>query len=86
MCFMLEYFLLLAAEWDFGGFPAWLLTIEPAVRLRSSDPAFINLVSFLIRLISIDLVGYEFLCGLICCTRVSKSHIHKSNSDQIRPV
>lgn len=83
---MPEYFLLLDAEWDFGGFPAWLLAIEPAVRLRSSDPAFIDLVCFLIRLISIDLVAYGFLCGLICCTSLVKSHIHKSVADQIRLI
>ncbi|PIA42967.1 hypothetical protein AQUCO_02000429v1 [Aquilegia coerulea] len=34
----------ICAEWDFGGFPAWMLSIEPAVRLRSSDPAFLELV------------------------------------------
>ncbi|KAJ8637854.1 hypothetical protein MRB53_012121 [Persea americana] len=34
----------ICAEWDLGGFPAWLLAIEPALRLRSSDPAFLALV------------------------------------------
>ncbi|VFQ70906.1 unnamed protein product [Cuscuta campestris] len=34
----------ICAEWDLGGFPAWLLAIEPALRLRSSDPAFITFV------------------------------------------
>lgn len=32
------------AEWDLGGFPAWLLAIKPALKLRSSDPAFLQLV------------------------------------------
>lgn len=32
------------AEWDFGGFPYWLLAIKPALTLRSSDPAFVKLV------------------------------------------
>lgn len=32
------------AEWDLGGFPAWLLAEKPAVKLRSSDPAFLQLV------------------------------------------
>ena len=32
------------AEWDLGGFPAWLLAIEPDVRLRSSDPAYLQMV------------------------------------------
>ncbi|KAM3747339.1 hypothetical protein ACB098_05G027500 [Castanea mollissima] len=34
----------ICAEWDLGGFPAWLLAIEPALRLRTSDPAFLHLV------------------------------------------
>ncbi|KAI3759760.1 hypothetical protein L6452_07801 [Arctium lappa] len=34
----------ICAEWDFGGFPAWLLTKEPAIRLRSSDPTYLALV------------------------------------------
>lgn len=34
----------ICAEWDLGGFPAWLLTKEPAIRLRSSDPAYLALV------------------------------------------
>lgn len=36
------------AEWDFGGFPPWLLAKEPAIRIRSSDAAFLDLVSFLV--------------------------------------
>lgn len=76
---LLTFSLLLAAEWDFGGFPAWLLAIEPAVRLRSSDPAFIDLVC-----IPIVLVTYGFLCGHKCCTRPRTSHIHKSVADQIK--
>uniref|UniRef100_A0A6N2LI85 beta-galactosidase n=1 Tax=Salix viminalis TaxID=40686 RepID=A0A6N2LI85_SALVM len=31
-------------EWDFGGFPAWLLAIEPPLKLRSSDSAYLRLV------------------------------------------
>ncbi|KAK0595460.1 hypothetical protein LWI29_006903 [Acer saccharum] len=34
----------ICAEWDLGGFPAWLLAIKPALKLRSSDPAFLQLV------------------------------------------
>ncbi|KAK9280929.1 hypothetical protein L1049_003820 [Liquidambar formosana] len=34
----------ICAEWDLGGFPAWLLAINPALKLRSSDPAFLQLV------------------------------------------
>lgn len=32
------------AEWDLGGFPAWLLAREPALRLRSSDPVYLQFV------------------------------------------
>lgn len=32
------------AEWDLGGFPPWLLTIEPALKLRSSDLTYLSLV------------------------------------------
>lgn len=32
------------AEWDLGGFPPWLLTIEPALKLRSSDSSYLSLV------------------------------------------
>lgn len=32
------------AEWDLGGFPAWLLAEKPPVKLRSSEPAFLQLV------------------------------------------
>ncbi|CAM8934252.1 unnamed protein product [Rhodiola kirilowii] len=31
----------ICGEWDFGGFPPWLLAMEPAPRLRSSDPSFL---------------------------------------------
>ncbi|KAG2728794.1 hypothetical protein I3760_01G220900 [Carya illinoinensis] len=34
----------ICAEWDLGGFPAWLLAIKPAIRLRSSDPNFLHFV------------------------------------------
>ncbi|KAL2516356.1 Beta-galactosidase 17 [Forsythia ovata] len=34
----------ICGEWDFGGFPAWLLAKEPAIKIRSSDPAFLDLV------------------------------------------
>ncbi|KAL6585160.1 Beta-galactosidase 17 [Orobanche minor] len=35
----------ICGEWDLGGLPAWLLAEEPAIRLRSSDPAFLDLVA-----------------------------------------
>ncbi|KAL5579483.1 hypothetical protein UlMin_011925 [Ulmus minor] len=31
-------------EWDLDGFPPWLLAINPPLRLRSSDPGFLQLV------------------------------------------
>ncbi|GMI82132.1 beta-galactosidase 17 [Hibiscus trionum] len=34
----------ICGEWDLGGFPAWLLSIHPDVRLRSSDPAYLQKV------------------------------------------
>ncbi|KAL7140310.1 hypothetical protein ABFS83_09G112700 [Erythranthe nasuta] len=34
----------ICGEWDLGGFPGWLLAKEPPIRLRSSDPVFLNLV------------------------------------------
>ncbi|WOK98605.1 beta-galactosidase 8 isoform X2 [Canna indica] len=34
----------ICAEWDLGGFPAWLLAIEPPLELRSSDMAFLHYV------------------------------------------
>ncbi|XP_042377262.1 beta-galactosidase 8-like isoform X1 [Zingiber officinale] len=34
----------ICAEWDFGGFPAWLLAIEPPLKLRSSDKTFLAYV------------------------------------------
>ncbi|XP_020581189.1 beta-galactosidase 8 [Phalaenopsis equestris] len=34
----------ICAEWDFGGFPAWLLAVKPVLKLRSSDPTYLNLV------------------------------------------
>ncbi|KAF7843491.1 Beta-galactosidase 17 [Senna tora] len=34
----------ICAEWDLGGFPAWLLAINPSPNLRSSDPSFLQLV------------------------------------------
>ncbi|CAL4902048.1 unnamed protein product [Urochloa decumbens] len=34
----------ICGEWDLGGFPPWLLTIEPALKLRSSDSTYLSLV------------------------------------------
>ncbi|XP_049412241.1 beta-galactosidase 17 isoform X2 [Solanum stenotomum] len=53
----------ICAEWDFGGFPAWLLTIEPTVKLRSSDPAFINLVERWWGILLPKIVSYAYKNG-----------------------
>ncbi|KAL5467307.1 hypothetical protein EMCRGX_G031518 [Ephydatia muelleri] len=34
----------ICAEWDMGGLPSWLLTIDPAMALRSSDPTYLYYV------------------------------------------
>ncbi|CAK9867730.1 unnamed protein product [Sphagnum jensenii] len=34
----------ICGEWDFGGFPAWLLALQPPVQLRSSNHLFLNMV------------------------------------------
>lgn len=50
LCQKLDFLVMLrpgpyiCGEWDLGGFPAWLLAIEPALKLRSSDPAYVELV------------------------------------------
>ncbi|XP_021754530.1 beta-galactosidase 17-like [Chenopodium quinoa] len=50
LCQKLGFFVMLrpgpyiCAEWDLGGFPAWLLATEPTLRLRSSDPMYLELV------------------------------------------
>ncbi|KAJ4848084.1 Beta-galactosidase 17 [Turnera subulata] len=50
LCQKLDFLVMLragpyiCAEWDLGGFPAWLLAIKPALKLRSSDPAYLQLV------------------------------------------
>ncbi|KAG6782104.1 hypothetical protein POTOM_011492 [Populus tomentosa] len=41
----------ICGEWDLGGFPAWLLAIEPPLKLRSSDPAYLRLVCFAMTLL-----------------------------------
>ncbi|CAH8584557.1 unnamed protein product [Schistosoma turkestanicum] len=35
----------ICAEWDFGGLPPWLLRINPLMKLRSSDPEYMNYVT-----------------------------------------
>ncbi|OAY79034.1 Beta-galactosidase 8 [Ananas comosus] len=35
----------ICAEWDLGGFPAWLLAIQPPLNLRSSDSTFLSFAS-----------------------------------------
>lgn len=33
-----------STEWEFGGLPAWLLSVNSSMVLRSSDPAFLSAV------------------------------------------
>ncbi len=42
--FILIFIFFVLAEWDFGGFPAWLLALQPPVQLRSSNNLFLNMV------------------------------------------
>lgn len=50
LCHKLNFLVMLragpyiCAEWELGGFPAWLLAISPTIRPRSSDPNFLHLV------------------------------------------
>ncbi|ESQ27891.1 hypothetical protein EUTSA_v10018211mg [Eutrema salsugineum] len=50
LCQKLDFLVMLRAgpyicgEWDFGGFPAWLLAVQPPLKLRTSDPAYLKLV------------------------------------------
>nr|VZI36462.1 unnamed protein product [Spirometra erinaceieuropaei] len=32
----------ICAEWDFGGLPAWLLSVNPNMKLRSFDPEYLG--------------------------------------------
>ncbi|PVH62072.1 hypothetical protein PAHAL_3G198700 [Panicum hallii] len=34
----------ICGEWDLGGLPPWLLTVEPSLKLRSSDSTYLSLV------------------------------------------
>ncbi|KAF1859382.1 hypothetical protein Lal_00009966 [Lupinus albus] len=34
----------ICAEWDLGGFPAWLFSMNPSPKLRSSDPVYLQVV------------------------------------------
>lgn len=35
----------ICGEWDFGGFPSWILRDNPNIALRSSDPTYLHYVS-----------------------------------------
>ena len=43
---MLIYVPVSITEWDLGGFPAWLLAVKPPLKLRTADPAYLELVSY----------------------------------------
>lgn len=50
------------AEWDLGGFPPWLLTIEPALKLRSSDLSYLSLVYSYQNIINLWVYSTGFRC------------------------
>ncbi|GAM27669.1 hypothetical protein SAMD00019534_108450, partial [Acytostelium subglobosum LB1] len=35
----------ICGEWEFGGFPPWLLTLDPNIALRTSDQTYLNAVT-----------------------------------------
>lgn len=51
-------------EWDLGGFPAWLLAIEPPLKLRSSDPAYLRLVCFAMTLFVMMILFIYYTCDI----------------------
>ena len=57
------------AEYDFGGLPAWLLTLrDPALRaIRNNDPAYTAAVSLSAnRPVSLETTGLFAACWLTC--------------------
>ena len=51
-------------EWDLGGFPAWLLAIEPPLKLRSSDPAYLRLVCFAMTFFVMMILFIYYTCDI----------------------
>lgn len=55
-------------EWDLGGFPAWLLAMNPSPNLRSSESTFLQLVWFSYRVQLQNIIIYfvsrslSFIC------------------------
>ena len=59
-------------EWDFGGLPAWMLTVQPAPKIRSSDPNFLSLVRAAPR-VPVRFVRRTTSRRLLQCTQLSCS-------------
>ena len=56
------------AEWDFGGFPAWLLA-DSGMRVRSADPKFLNAASAYMQRLAAEVVPLQISHGgpIILC-------------------
>ena len=50
------------AEWDFGGFPAWLLA-TPGIRVRSSDPRFLSAARRYMMHVGVELAPLQITNG-----------------------
>lgn len=50
------------SEWDFGGLPAWLLA-DPALRVRSADPKFLNPASRFLQRLGQELAPLQITHG-----------------------
>ncbi len=50
------------SEWDFGGFPAWLLA-APEMKVRSSDPAFLKAASAYMARVGKETAGLQITRG-----------------------
>ncbi|MDR3703798.1 MAG: beta-galactosidase [Candidatus Sulfopaludibacter sp.] len=52
----------ICSEWDFGGFPPWLLA-SPEMRVRSSDPAFLKAAAAYIARVGKETAGLQITRG-----------------------
>jgi hypothetical protein len=53
----------ICAEWDFGGFPSWILAEEPAMRVRTADPRFLQFVSEWMQELLTVVAPYTYAAG-----------------------
>nr|CAH8869672.1 unnamed protein product [Trichobilharzia regenti] len=73
----------ICAEWDFGGLPAWLLRVNPLMKIRSSDPEYMKYVRqwFNVLLPSIKPLLYENV-GPIIMVQLENEYGSYINCDQ----